>query len=507
MNEDLSQRRRKIVLLRNPLSLVGLAIFAICTAIGLSMMLFDFFTPEINPYTGIFTYLVLPALATTGLVIALLGMLWSHHARKRSPDWAPVTLPRLDLNKKSHRLILGGGFLGALVAINLMALTAYRSVNFSDSPKFCGLACHGVMLPEYTTYKNSPHARVDCVGCHVGPGVSGFVRSKISGSYQLYSVVFKKYHRPIETPVTNLRPAQETCEHCHWPSKFFGAQQKTFTHFLSEEKNPAWQIQMLLKIGGGNPEEGGASGIHWHMNIKNKIEYVAADVKRETIPWVRSTDLNGKVTEYVSSESTLTPEELTKKEVRRMDCVDCHNRPSHIFLAPTDSVDRALASGKMDTSLPYIKREAVRILSQSYGSTPEALDKIPADLTAFYQKEYPALYKEKAAAILEATQILKAIYARTEFPEMKTDWRSHQNHLGHWTSDGCFRCHDGLHKSREGKTIPNDCNSCHTILAQGPPDKISKISLQAQPFRHPVDIGVDVTTMKCTACHSTDAAQ
>jgi hypothetical protein len=500
MNPEEPVKSKKFVLFRNPISLIGIGIFAVCTAVGFSMMVGDFFTPRINPYSGIFTYLVLPALASLGIGIALLGFVISHYRRKKDKDWAPISLPKIDLNKKSHR---GGAVAAVVVAINLIALTAYRSYHFSDSVEFCGLACHGVMLPEYTTYKNSPHARVACVECHVGPGLSGFIASKVSGSYQLYSVLFEKFHRPIETPVKNLRPAQETCENCHWPSKFFGAQQKSFAHFLSEEDNRQWNIQLLLKIGGGNPEEGDASGIHWHMNIKNKIEYIAADERRDVIPWVRSTDPNGKVTEYVSSESVLTPEELMKHPVRRMDCIDCHNRPSHIFTPPTFSVDRSMLTGKIDPKLPYIKRESIRVLSGSYKTTQEALDQIAKEIPAFYEKDYPAVYKEKRASILQSVQALQAIYSKTIFPEMNTDWRSHPNHLSHLMSDGCFRCHDGLHTSPSGKVITNDCNACHTILAQGPPDQASKLSLKSQNFIHPVDMGMDVTTMKCTSCHGT----
>jgi hypothetical protein len=71
------------------------------------------------------------------------------------------------------------------------------------------------MEPEYTAYQFSPHAKVGCVQCHIGSGADWFVRSKISGSYQLYAVAFKKYPTPIPTPIGNLRPAQETCEQCH----------------------------------------------------------------------------------------------------------------------------------------------------------------------------------------------------------------------------------------------------------------------------------------------------
>jgi hypothetical protein len=381
-------------------------------------------------------------------------------------------------------------------------VTGYRAYHFTDSVRFCGLVCHQVMKPEYTAYQHSPHARVACVQCHVGPGAGWFVRSKLSGAYQVYAVTFNKYPRPIPTPVKNLRPAQETCEQCHWPAKFFGAQQKTFNHYLTDETNSPWRIQMLLKIGGGDPKVGAAGGIHWHMNISKEISYIASDERREAIPWVRVVDPHGRVTEYMSTEQPLSPEQIAKAEVRRMDCVDCHNRPSHIFYPPDRAIEQAFEAGRLDRSLPYLKREAIRLLTQDYASEAEAHAAMLTALSDFYQAEYPQLAREKALAIQHATEELQRIFSRNVFPEMQADWRTHPNHVGHLNSPGCFRCHDGLHKSSAGEVIAKDCNACHTILAQGPPDEIAATVLQAQPFRHPVDVGLDVTELTCSQCHT-----
>jgi hypothetical protein len=317
--------------------------------------------------------------------------------------------------------------------------------------------------------------------------------------------MFNKYHRPIETPVKNLRPAQDTCEQCHWPAKFFGAQQKTFTHFLSDESNSAWQIQSLIKIGGGDVQTGLSAGIHSHMNIENQIFYKDSDGKRMIIPWVKSVNKNGKETEYMSIENTLSSDELAKLPARRMDCMDCHNRPSHIFYPPGPALDRAFASKLLDPSVPYLKREGVRVLSESYKTESEGRNKIQQSLEEFYQSSYPALWSSDREKINNAIATVQSVFSRTIFPEMKADWRAYPSHIGHWSSDGCFRCHDGLHQSADGKVITNDCLVCHTILAQGPPKEVAKARLQAQPFKHPVDVGVDVTQMKCSTCHSSSA--
>jgi hypothetical protein len=358
------------------------------------------------------------------------------------------------------------------------------------------------MKPEYTAYQHSPHARVACTQCHVGPGAGWYVRSKLSGLYQIYSVAAKRYPRPIPTPVANLRPAPETCEQCHWPEKFFGAQQKTFSRYLTDEQNSPWQIQMLLKVGGGDPALGASGGIHWHMNIKNDIDYIASDERREVIPWVRVTDDEGRVTEYQSTESTLTPEQLAQAVPRRMDCVDCHNRPSHIYHPPDKAIEQAFDAGRLDRRLPYLKREGIRLLTGSYTTEDEALAAIRNGLPEFYQAEYPQLAREQPDAVQQAADELARIFAANFFPEMRTDWRVHPNHVGHLNSDGCFRCHDGLHRSAEGRVITKDCNACHSILAQGPPEALAGQPLTEQPFRHPVDVGVDVTEFKCSQCHT-----
>ena len=489
-------------LLRNPLSLFGVAVATVSTAFGLPLMVADMFSRRTHPYLGVVIYLVLPFVAMGGVALVLLGALWERRRRKRRPGVAAPPLPRLDLNRPAHQAALVAALTALMTLVVLLSVTGYRAYHFTDSVEFCGLVCHQVMRPEYTAYQHSPHARVACVQCHVGPGAGWFVRSKLSGLYQVYAVAANRYPRPIPTPVANLRPAQETCEQCHWPAKFFGAQQKTFHHYLADESNSPWQIQMLLKIGGGDPTAGAQTGIHWHMNIQNKIEYIAADERREVIPWARATDADGRVTEYMATDRPLSPEQMAQATVRRMDCVDCHNRPSHIFHPPDRAVEQAFESGRLDRELPHLKREAVRLLAASYASEEEASAAILTGLAAFYQQAYPALYREKAVAIQQATVELQRIYARTVFPEMRADWRAHPNHVGHLNSDGCFRCHDGLHKSREGRVITRDCNACHTILAQGPPEEVAAARLTAQPFRHPVDVGLDVTEFKCSECHT-----
>lgn len=489
-------------LLRNPLSAFGIIIALVSTAFGLPLMFMDLFSRQTQPYLGVVIYLVLPFVSAGGVIITLLGVWWERRRRRKKPGTEPLPLPYIDLNQPKHQLIVSIVIFAVMVIVILLSITGYRAYHFTESTEFCGVVCHQVMKPEFTAYQHSPHARVACAQCHVGPGASWFVRSKLSGTYQVYAVLTKKYPKPIPTPVKNLRPAQETCEQCHWPAKFFGSQQKIFNHYLTDEKNSPWQIQMLIKVGGGDPSTGAPTGIHWHMNISREIFYIASDEKREVIPWVKVVDRQGKETEYLSTENSLSSEEISKAKIRRMDCMDCHNRPSHIFLPPDRAVEESLATGHLDRTLPYLKREAIRLLTQSYSTEEEAMKTILKELPAFYEKEYPEIYREKGVVVRQSAEELQNIYKRNFFPEMRVDWRGYPSHVGHLNAQGCFRCHDGLHKNRDGQVITKDCNACHTILAQGPPEEVGSSKLESQSFRHPVDVGVDVTEYKCSDCHT-----
>ena len=363
-------------------------------------------------------------------------------------------LPRyavIDLNNGRTRGIFLFVVVSSIFLLGLVSTVSYQAYHFSESVTFCGEVCHSVMEPEYTAYRESPHARVTCAECHVGSGAGWYVRSKLSGAYQVYSVLFQKYPRPVPTPVHSLRPAQETCEQCHWPEKFFGAQLKVITRFAHDEKNSVRQISSLLRTGGGSPTSGINSGIHWHMNIGNEVWYGASDPQRQKIPWVRIKDRQGKVTEYFDRSVSLSAEQLKKLDIRKMDCIDCHNRPSHIFRDPDGAVDLALLTGLIDSTLPYIKQQAVHALSQNYSSKENAKNAIATALGAFYLKQYPKVHEEQQDAIKKAISEVQKIYRINIFPEMKVDWRTHPDNVGHTLFPGCFRCHEGNHVSREGK--------------------------------------------------------
>jgi len=487
-------------LIRNPISLIGLALAAVALVNIILLLLIDLLASHSSPYIGILAYMVAPGFLFVGLILVPIGMIVERRRRLRAVG-APPHFPKLDLNNPAQRSTVA--FLLSFVVIFSLvsAVGSYKAYEFTDSVDFCGQLCHSVMHPEFVAYKASPHARVACVDCHVGSGASWYVKSKLSGIRQVYYTARGTYPRPIPTPVHNLRPAQDTCEQCHWPKKFWGAQLKSFTHYGSDEQNTPRVIRMLIKTGGGDPMLGQAGGgIHWHMNIANKITYFSTDEQRQVIPWVRMEDESGKVTEFVTKDGAPTQAQIDKAAKRRMDCIDCHNRPTHIYVPPDLSVDRSISGHAIDATLPFIKQQGVQVLTADYKTSADAQNAIAAGITKYYQDKYPQIASSKADSVKQAVAELQRIYSTTFFPEMNLNWKTHPNNIGHFYFQGCFRCHDGNHVTKDGKAISKDCNSCHTVIEQQE-SGTQVASLPVQPFKHPVDLG-DMTAVNCSDCHS-----
>jgi len=344
----------------------------------------------------------------------------------------------------------------------IVSLAAYRGVEYMDSVQFCGQVCHEVMRPEFQAYQDGPHSRVSCVQCHIGPGASWFARSKISGLRQVIAVAGGTYSRPIPSPVQDLRPAREVCEQCHWPEKFHGDVIRRVSEFSNDEQSSESVTTLHVHVGGGSERTGTATGIHWHMNVANEIEYITTDDKRQVIPYVRLKDQLGNVREYVAEG--VTPEELARGERRRMDCMDCHNRPSHPMAATAErAVDEAIARGEIPTTLPFVRREAVRAVKVEYASQETAADSIASVLREFYRTQHNDVYMSRRPDVEKAVVASVALYRRNVFPAMNVRLGTYLNNIGHMDSPGCFRCHDDEHKTKDGKAIGQDCDTCHDI--------------------------------------------
>lgn len=442
-----------------------------------------------NPYVGILSYVVAPFFGFIGVATFLFGGWWEKRHRRNQPAGAEVRRLTLDLNDARTRWRLAYFAVGTMSFLLLTAIGSYQTYHVSETVAFCGRVCHTVMEPEYTTYQEGSHARVDCVACHVGSGAGAYAKAKLNGAHQLLGVITGDFSRPVGTPVKNLRPARETCEECHWPEQHVGNLEKTYHRYLSDEDNTEFTVRLLLHVGGGADRGGHAGGIHWHTNADTKIEYYAADEKRQEIPWVRVTKKDGTVNEYKNPDFE---GDVDLTQLRVMDCMDCHNRPAHKFKAPNDAVDEAIFLGRLDRSMASIKRHAVDALTGDYATVDDARKAIAAKLHEAYGRG------DNVDRAIAATQ---EIYQANFFPLMKSNWSAYPENDSHKNWVGCFRCHDGNHQEVNNveKQLPaHECNACHTILAQGSGDALKTLAPEGIEFAHPGD---DVTGWLCSDCH------
>jgi hypothetical protein len=360
-----------------------------------------------NPYYGIIAFMILPGIFVVGLLLIPLGV-W--RCARRLGGLENV----VRLSPASPEAMRVYGLIAMISIVNVAIVTAatYQGVKYMDSNQFCGTTCHTVMIPQFTAYQNSPHARVHCVDCHIGPGTEWFVQYKLSGIGQVLAVTFDTYHRPIPPAIRSLRPSQDTCEQCHWPQKFHADKLQVIRRYEEDEKSTERITVLLMRVG---------TRIH-KAHVGRRIEYMTTDPAKQKIPWVA---VDG--TEY----KTGTP---ATGERRVMDCVDCHNRPTHEFELPAPAVDKVMAAGLLNRSVPYAKRDAVQALNgqKDLNSAPEAV---------------------------------RMIYSRNIYPNMAITWGTYPNNIGHESFPGCFRCHDDEHISSDGKTITQDCSACHEMLA------------------------------------------
>ena len=413
-----------------------------------------------NPYVGILAFLTIPVPFFAGLLMIPLGM-WLKRKREGRTAVYPPNFPPLSWQNHDFRRL--AYFVGVTTVLNIAIASqlTYGAVSYMDSVTFCGQTCHTVMQPEFIAYQNSPHSRVECTKCHIGPGASWFVKSKLSGVRQVFAVAFNTHPRPIPTPVHNLRPARDTCEACHWPQKYGQDRVHVVNHFADDEKNTNSKTVLLMKIGGGNH----GIGIHGtHLGRSNGevvIRYGHSDEGRQNIPWIESI-VNGKRTIYKTAEAK---DDGAGLQMREMDCMDCHNRPSHTFELPERALDRAMANGAISPALPWARKQALELLKAEYTSREDAARKIPASFIAFYERSHPQVWAQHTAEVKAAANEVFAIWGRNVFPEMKVTWGKYPNNIGHNDFPGCFRCHDGSHTSADGQTISNDCSACHNLLA------------------------------------------
>lgn len=456
----------------NWITMLGAVITTLAGIAILSAIAVNVAAGGLNPYASTILFLVLPGVFLVGLVMIPVGLVLERRRRKRVEAGAEDTEESLEAtfvkameSPVVRRKVM---FVTTATVLNIVILgvAGHQAVTFMDTPKFCGTVCHKVMQPEYEAYVRSPHSRVACVDCHIGPGASWAVKAKVDGIRQVYGVIAGNYDRPIMTPVHDLRPARDTCEHCHWPAKFHGNRVNFYTRYGDDEKNTPAVTAILLKVGGENPRTGQHEGIHWHVSPKNEVRYEVLDVKRRKIGRIWKVRDGQVLTEY------LPPGEAgAVLDTRVMDCVDCHNRPTHIFdRSPESAIDLAFEQGQLDGNVPWLHEVAAKTLREGKPAREEA--------DAYFRKTlgdtYAALHPQQqpdGAALDRAAAVLANLYRRNVYPQMNLTWGTYDNHLGHGGAEptegiGCYRCHNDEHKTAEGKPLSGDCDQCHEIVAQ-----------------------------------------
>ncbi len=488
---------------KNWLSIIG-AIIASINFI-LIILLFVLSTIMNNAQTnlGLFIYIILPGFLILGLLLIPVGMIRERNIRKKTAKGEVKRLPFIDLNLPDHRNAFVIFTIVTILVLVLSTMGSFKAYHITESVEFCGKLCHRVMEPEHTAYQNSPHANVLCVECHVGAGASWYVKSKLSGLHQVYAVLTNDYNRPVETPLHDLRPARETCERCHWPEKFYARSIWTKKYFLADSLNTEWDIALQMKTGPEYSGLGHTEGIHWHINPSVKIEYLSENDKRENITYVKYTDTStGKSVVYTDENYTVSDSLLTASEMRTMDCIDCHNRPSHEYSSPTVYFDREMLTGNARKEIPFFKKASMEALRETFNDRDTALMKIRDGITNFYQTNYPEIYLKNTDAINNSIASVQRAFSQNNFPRMRVAYDVYPDHIGHLESNGCFRCHNDSFKSEDGRTITKDCNQCHTIMAQGIPDAMEYSDIKRSlGFKHPVDIGDAWNEANCSECH------
>lgn len=417
-----------------------------------------------NAYMGLISYLLFPSLFVIGLILIPVGW-WK--AKKDSGKTGRELIEAQFGKDNTERGFFGSRiflmiafFTGANVLF--LTLASMQMMSFMDEAEFCGTACHSVMSPEWTTYQDSPHARVACVECHVGEGVDALVASKLNGTWQMISITFDLLERPIPTPVHQLRPARETCEKCHWPEKQYGGRMQTRVAYRNDSTVTPEYTTLYLRVDGAAAMQ--RSGVHWHVSADNEVRYASVGDEREEMIWIKVRQADGSFKRFENTQLTASPEDYEHERV--FDCVDCHNRATHIYEDPHEAIDKRITERLLDRSLPFIRREGLAALTASYPDSAQAMERIAAHIEGFYRRQYPSLATGRMDAIDSAIATLKGIYNRNIFHNMNIEWNAYPSHIGHrGTTDGCFRCHTNQMKDAEGVSIRSDCGLCHSILA------------------------------------------
>jgi nitrate/TMAO reductase-like tetraheme cytochrome c subunit len=490
----------------NPITIMGALVALIGVGGSGFALIAGFIDAEPSSVKGIVGYVVMPSVALGGVVMMLAGVVLGAWRQTRAvAAEGGVVGVHVELGSARQLLGIGAFAIIAIGSITVLGGTTYRAIEFTESTTFCG-TCHAVMQPEVDAHLTSPHAEVECTKCHIaaqtgplGPNTTAYIQSKIGGVRQMISVLTNSYDTPVRASASKIPSTNMTCEGCHAPNKDYGTVIQTFTTYGSDQNNTRSARTLAFPVGGGPTDP---NGIHWHANAT--VYFRATDDSRSTIAWVGVQTPNG-LDEWLNPNVPLAqagPKVL-------MSCIDCHNRVGHRIPSPDELLDQALDAGRIDRTLPYVKRESLKLLgANGEGANP---DQLAADfaqptwfdqLAGFYNVNYPDIAAGKHDAIKNAIDELKSISKQIIYPQMKADWLTYPDNLSHNLPEGiqtaagsdtpgCFRCHGTLVNAKTGQLLPgtqggSSCLACH---GSGSPTDMT------------IDAGDPTKTQTCTLCH------
>jgi len=274
-----------------------------------------------------------------------------------------------------------------------------------------------------------------------------------------------------------------------------------YPYFRYNKENTPEQISLLVRTGGGTPNLGENAGIHWHMAINEKVYFKATDRGLQQIPWIKVKSGDGSETIYQDKSVNISDEDLKKLPLNFMDCMDCHNRPSHVFVPPETAVDQAMAGGYISSKLPWIKKLALDALVKDYGEKQNVYEEMRHFIDAYYAENYPKVPTNQKAELKQAVGAIFGIYDRNVFLTMKVNWTTYPNNIGHRNWPGCFRCHNDHHVSLTGKVLTSACPACHTTPQRGPLLPLGATAhASSQPW-HPWPLKGTHKRILCNLCH------
>ncbi|MDW7774106.1 MAG: NapC/NirT family cytochrome c [Desulfobulbaceae bacterium] len=456
---------------RSRYSLIGGVMVIILLPVLFVSILLDMQGVVENPYFGFLIYLVMGPMFIIGVMLLIGGIIFC----RKEEDLGQLTLEYFEEElrrpgrfSRIRRLIFLTSFT-TFITLFIVGLVTYTGFHYTNTVKFCGQFCHSVMEPEYVTYTNSPHSQVTCVECHIGASSEWVTKSKFSGARQLIAVLFDSYSRPIKTPITALRPERKTCENCHRPEVFHGDKLYVIDKFLPDEKNTHVQTIMLMKIGSGDYSGRKAQGIHWHISRNHEVSFVASE-DHSKIYEVTFVDEDQEKTVYRRKSGAGNFDAAGRHE-NIMDCMDCHNRPTHVFLSPEEALDQKLVTGIIPGEIPFIKRQGLAAITGNYASQDVARRAIAQELMDWYRQEYPGIVAGNEDLLQQAVIGVQQAYVENVYPRMNIDWMTYTSHTGHQGDNGCFRCHNDEFVSDTGKQITRHCDACHIVLVEEEPAK------------------------------------